>query len=70
MIDEWIKKMWYIHTQRDISHNKNEIMPFIKRRMDKEIMDLEIVDFDSMPLLAVSRISLSHPRDPLDLLVM
>ena len=45
-------------------------MPFIKRRIDKEIMDLEIVDFDSMPLLAVSRISLSHPRDPLDLLVM
>ena len=28
LTDEWIKKMWYIYTQWNISHKKNEIMPF------------------------------------------
>ena len=26
--DEWIKKMWHIYMLWNISHKKNEIMPF------------------------------------------
>ena len=39
LTDEWIKKMWYIHTMECYSTiKKNEIMPFAATGMDLEII--------------------------------
>ena len=37
-IDEWIKEMWYAytHTQWNISHKKNEVLPLVTRRTIQE----------------------------------
>ena len=44
MIDEWIKKMWYIYTMEYYSAiKKNEIMPFAATWMDLEIIILSEV---------------------------
>ena len=41
MTDEWIKKMWYIHSMEYYSIiKKNEIMPFVAIWMDLEIIIL------------------------------
>ena len=45
--DEWIQNMWCIHTQDEIllSHEKDEILPFMTRQMDFEgIMISEMSD--------------------------
>ena len=46
-IDEWIKKLWYIHTVEYYSAIKmNKIMAFASKRMDLEnIMLIEISQF-------------------------
>ena len=37
--DEWMKKIWlYIHSGILLSHKKNEIMPFVGKQMDLEII--------------------------------
>ena len=42
--EEWIKKMWYIHTGEHYSATKkNEIMPFVARQMDPETVTLSAV---------------------------
>ena len=42
--EEWIRKMWYIHTVEYYSAiKKNEIMPFAATRMDLEIIILSEV---------------------------
>ena len=42
--DEWVKKMWYIHTMEYYSAiNKNKIMPFAATWMDLEIVILSEV---------------------------
>ena len=41
--DEWIKKMWYTHNEILFIHKKNEIMPFIAKWMDLEIIRLSEV---------------------------
>ena len=42
--DEWIKKMWYIHTMEYYSAiKKNEIMPFAATWMDLEVIILSEV---------------------------
>ena len=41
--DEWIKKMWYIHTMKYYSAIKNEIMSFSAIWMDLEIIILSEV---------------------------
>ena len=42
--DDWIKKMWYIHTMEYYSAiRKNEIMPFAATWMDLEIIILNEV---------------------------
>ena len=44
LIDEWIKKMWYICTMKYYSViKKNEIMPFAATWMDLEIIILSEV---------------------------
>ena len=44
MTDEWIKKMWNIHTMEYYSATKkNEIMPFAATWMDLEIIILNEV---------------------------
>ena len=44
MIEEWIKKMWYIYTTEYYSAiKKNEIMPFTATWMDLEIVILSEV---------------------------
>ena len=41
LTDEWMKKMWFIHTMEYYSATKkNEIMPFAATRMDIEIIIL------------------------------
>ena len=43
-MDEWIKKMWYIHTMECYSATKkNKIMPFAATWMDLEIVRLSEV---------------------------
>ena len=44
-IDEWIKKMWCIYTNWNITQalKRNEIMPFAARWMDLEIIILSEV---------------------------
>ena len=43
-MDEWIKKMWYIHTMEYYSAmKKNEIMPSAATWMDLEIIPLSEV---------------------------
>ena len=38
LIDEWIKKMWYINTAEHYSAmKKNEILPFAKRQMSLRV---------------------------------
>ena len=40
-MDEWIKKMWYTHTQSEILFSyKKQIMPFAATWMDLEIVML------------------------------
>ena len=41
--DEWIKKMWYIHTMEYYLAIKTEIMPFAATWMDLEIIMLSEV---------------------------
>ena len=44
LTDEWIKKMWYIHTYNGILDiKKNEIMPFVATWMDLKIIILNEV---------------------------
>ena len=44
LTDEWIKKMWYIHTREYYSAIKeNEIMPFAATWIDLEIIILSEV---------------------------
>ena len=44
LMDEWIKKMWYIYTMEYYSAiKKNEIMPFAMTWMDLEIVILDEV---------------------------
>ena len=44
LIDEWIKKIWYIYTMKYYSAiKKNEIMPFAATWMDLEITILSEV---------------------------
>ena len=38
--EEWIKKMWYIYRHWNVSHKKNEMMPFAATWMDLEIIIL------------------------------
>ena len=41
LTDEWIKKLWYIHTMEHYSAiKKNEIMPFKATWMDQETFKL------------------------------
>ena len=45
LTDEWIKKMWYIHTMEYYSAiKKNEIMPFAATWMDLDIIILSEVN--------------------------
>ena len=45
LIDEWIKKMWYVYTMEYYSAiKKNEIMPFAATWMDLEIIILSEVN--------------------------
>ena len=42
--DEWIKKMWFIHTMEYYSAiKKNEIMPFAATWLDLEVITLNEV---------------------------
>ena len=44
LIDEWIKKMWYIYTMEYyLAIKKNEIMSFVATWMDLEIIILSEV---------------------------
>ena len=44
LTDEWIKKLWYIHTMEYYSAiKKNEIMPFASTWMELEIIILSEV---------------------------
>ena len=43
LIDEWIKKMWYIYTMEYYSAIKNEIMPFVATWMDLKMIILSEV---------------------------
>ena len=44
LIDEWLKKMWYIYTMEYYSAIKNEILPFVSTRMDLESIMLSEID--------------------------
>ena len=44
LAEEWIKKMWYIYTMDCyLAIEKNEIMPFVAKRMDIESVILSKV---------------------------
>ena len=50
LIDEWIKKMWYIYTMEYYAAiKKNEIMPFVATWMDLEIIILSEVSQRQIP---------------------
>ena len=57
--DEWIKKMWYIHTMEYYSAiKKNEIMPFAATWMQPEIIILSEVsqkDKDKYHMISLTR---------------
>ena len=40
MIDDWLKKLWYIHTMEYYSAIRDEILPFATTWMDLEIITL------------------------------
>ena len=45
MTDDWIKKMWYIHTMEYYSAiRKGEILPFVTKWMDLEIIMLSEIN--------------------------
>ena len=45
LTEDWIKRMWYIHTKKYYSDiKKNEIMPFAATWMDLEIIILSEVN--------------------------
>ena len=49
LMNEWIKKMWHIHTMACYSALKNEIMPFSATWMDLQgIMPSEMSDIESL----------------------
>ena len=50
--DEWMKKMWYLHTMEYYSAiKKNEIMPFAATWMDLEIVILSDVEKDKYHMI-------------------
>ena len=56
--EEWIKKMWYIHTMEYYSAiKKNEIMPFAATSMDLEIVILSEVKSEKEKYPMISLIS-------------
>ena len=40
LTDDWIRKMWYIHSGILLSHKKNNMMPFVATWMELETLIL------------------------------